>query len=174
MNPAVPRDAFRSFLERAEDDGWIASYKWVSADTWVQLREKLGGAAVAGVSRTHKKGTDGVWWAVEVESHEGTSVGVDLEMLIERPVLDRPDWILRRLGMSKGASPKNIIEEWSLRESAFKALAPDNARVTLSQLRHTSPNTLSLLTQTGEKSIQVRSMWSGKWCLTLGWRTVTV
>lgn len=170
MGPG-PKDGFRSFLERAEDDGWIASFKWIGAETWPALKEKLGGPAVAGISRTHKKALDGNWWALEVEAHEGTAVGVDLELLFERPILEKPDWIVRRLGMAKAAEPKKIIEEWSAREAAFKALAPDNEKILLSQLRRSAANTLSVLTPKGDRSVQVRSHWNGKWCLSLGWRT---
>lgn len=167
-----PRDGFRSFLERAEDDGWIASYRWVTADSWNLLREKLGGPAKPGISRTHKKGTDGMWWAVEIEAHEGTAVGIDLEILFQRPILEKPDWIVRRLGMARAGTPKSIIEEWSTRECAFKALAPDNQKILLSQLRRTAPTTITVLTQTGDRMVQIRSHWSGHWCLSLGWRTV--
>lgn len=169
---ASPRDGFRSFLERAEDDGWVAGYRWLVGESWPSLREKLGGPPKPGVSRTHKKGTDGRWWALEIEAHEGTAVGIDLEILFERPILERPGWILRRLGIGKPAAPKNLIEEWSSRECVFHALAPENDRVLLSQLRRTAPGTFGVLTQQGDRLVQVRTNWAGKWCLSIGWRSL--
>lgn len=170
MTP-TPRDGLRSFLSRAEDDGWIASHKWVSADSWPALKEKLKGPTAPGFSRTHKKGTDGLWWALEVEAHEGTAVGVDLEILFQRPVLEKPDWILRRLNLARGGTARSIIEEWSSREAAFKSLAPDNQGLLLSQLRRSAPNVLQVLTSQGDRQVQVRTAWTGHWCMSLGWRT---
>jgi|GEM_PF-1073651 len=166
-----PSQGFRSFLERAEEDGWIASYRWFQAETFGLLKLKLNGPAKENFSRTHKKGTDGIWYAVEVEAHYGTSVGVDLELLMPRPILDNPEWIQRRLGMARAGSPRAVIEEWSSREAGFKALAPDNKKIVLSQFRRTAPNSLTVLTQGGEFSVQTRTNWSSKWVMALAWRT---
>jgi hypothetical protein len=166
-----PKIGFRSFLEKAENDGWIASYRWITGDSWGLLKNKLNGPAAEGFSRSHKKFTDGQWWAVEVEAHDGTVVGIDLELLLSRPILDKPDWITRRLALSKAGTPQKIIEEWSSREAAFKALAPDNSKLLLSQLRWTAPNTLGVFSTAGERLVQIRSFWYGKWCLCLGWRS---
>jgi hypothetical protein len=166
-----PRDTFRNFLERAEQDAWISSYRWVTADSYSQLKSKLGGPRTEGVSRTHKKGTDGVWWALEVEAHEGTKVGVDLEIHIARPVLDDPEWITERLNISRSSSPTKILEEWSSREAAFKSLWPDNEKILMSHFRRSAPNALSVFTPQGDKSIQVRTSWAGKWLLSLAWKS---
>lgn len=170
---ANPRDGFRSFLDKAESDGWIAGYKWVCSEHFGQLRDKLGGIGpVEEKSRSHKKGTDGLWWGVEVEAHYGTSVGVDLEFLMQRPILDDPTWITTRLGIARNTQPKNILEEWSSRESAFKALAPNNQKILISQFRRSAPGTLTVYTAEGERNVQLRSAWSGRWVLTLAWRTL--
>ncbi len=169
----APKNAFKAFLERAENDGWIASYKWHEAETFGLLRQKLKGPVKEGFSRSHKKGTDGHWWGVEVEAHFGTSVGIDLEILISRPILDNPSWITQRLNIARTSSPKNIIEEWSVRESAFKALSPDNDKIVVSQFRKTAPNTLTVYTNHGDKSVQTRATWAGKWMLSLAWRTTS-
>jgi hypothetical protein len=168
-----PREAFRSFLNRAEDDGWIAGFKWHEADSWPALKKQFKGPPGPGVRRCHKKGIDGLWWALEIEAFDGTSVGLDLELLYDRPILDRPQRVLRKLGISKPPSPKALIEEWSLRESVYQALGEDLGLVNLSQIRRTAPNTYGILIKTGERSVQVRSAWGDQWCLSLGWRSVT-
>jgi len=167
-----PKEAFRAFLEKAESDSWIAAYTWFSAESFGQLKSKMK-KIKEGFSRTHKKGTDGLWWGLEVEAHFGTVVGVDLELLMERPILEKPDWITTRLGMSRTSTPKQILEEWSLRESSFKAFAPNNEKILLSQFRRTAPNTFSLLSATGERSVQTRASWSSRWVATLAWRSTT-
>ncbi len=173
FDPLAPKNAFRAFLERAEDDGWIASYRWFEAESYGLLKQKLKGPCPESFSRTHKKGTDGLWWAVEVEGHDGTAVGIDLEILISRPILDQPSWISHRLNLPRNLNPQKILEEWSSREAAFKALAPDNKNVFMSQFKRTAPNTLTLYTATSDKSLQVRTNWAGKWLMTLAWRSLT-
>jgi hypothetical protein len=169
-----PQDGFKSFLEKAEADGWIASYKWVGADSFGLLRQKLGGKKTSDeISRTHKKGTDGRWWSCEVEAHYGTSVGVDLELLISRPILEDPTWICNRLNLPRNLSPKNLLEEWTSREAAFKSLAPDNKGLKISQFRKSGTGSYTIFTPNGEKSMQVRSATNGKWILTLAWRSLT-
>jgi hypothetical protein len=169
-----PQDGFRSFLEKAEADGWIASYKWTGAESFGLLRQKLGGKKTSDeISRTHKKGTDGRWWACEVEAHYGTSVGVDLELLISRPILEDPTWISNRLGLSRNLTPKLLLEEWSCREAAFKAMAPDNKGIRMTQIRRTGTGSYTVYSPSGEKSLQVRSFMNGKWLLTLAWRSLT-
>lgn len=173
FDQTAPKNAFRAFLERAEDDGWIASYRWFEAESYGLLKQKLKGPCPEGFSRTHKKSTDGLWWAVEVESHDGTAVGIDLEILISRPILDNPSWITRRLNIPRNQNPQKILEEWSGREAAFKALAPKNENVFVSQFKRTAPNTLTLFTATSDVSVQVRTSWAGKWLMTLAWRSLT-
>lgn len=169
-----PQNAFRNFLEKAESDGWIASYKWVNAESFGLLRQKLGGKKQSEeISRTHKKGTDGKWWSVEVEAHYGTAVGIDLELLISRPILEDPVWISNRLGISRNLSPKGILEEWSAREATFKSLAPENRGLLLSQIRKTGTGAYTAYFPGGEKSVQVRSLLMGKWLLTLAWRSLS-
>ena len=167
-----PREAFKSFLDRAEDDGWLSSYKWHSADTFGLLRMKLNGSVREGWTRTHKKSTDGTWWALEIQAHDGTSIGVDLEILIERPILDNPQWITNRLNMPRHSQPRQILEEWSCRESAFKALAPDNSKILLGQFRRSAANTLTVLSQSSDRSVQTRASWAGRWVLSLAWRSL--
>ncbi len=172
MDIKKPSDAFRSFLDRAEEDGWIAGYKWYSSESFVLLKDKMGPPKEDHI-RASKRGTDGVWWVCDIEPHYGTSIGADLEILLPRPILDQPERILNRLGMSRGAAPKVIIEEWSARNAAFKALAPDNSRVLLSQFRRTAPGTYTVYTPQGDRSVQVRTMWSTKWVFCLAWRSQT-
>ncbi len=167
----TPKDAFRNFLEKAEADAWIASYKWFSAESFLDLREQMKGSAASGISRTHKRGTDGVWWGLEVEGHEGTGVGVDLEIFVERPVLNEPSWITGRLGLPRNTTPNKILEEWCVRESAFKSLAPNNDQILLSHFKRSAPNTLSIYSPKGDLSVQIRSFWSQKWVLSLAWRS---
>jgi hypothetical protein len=169
---AAPREGFRSFLNKAEVDGWIAGARWRHSDSYVLLKNDLGPSRLAdGFSRTHKKGTDGIWWACEVEAHYGTTVGLDLEILISRPILDDPTWISRRLGISRPATPKATLEEWSHREAVYKALYPGNEHLRLSQIRRSGASLYSVFTPQGESSVQVRSSWHGKWLLTLAWRS---
>ena len=169
-----PQSGFKSFLEKAEADGWIASYKWQNAETFGLLRQKLGGKNTKEeISRTHKKGTDGKWWSCEVEAHYGTAVGVDLELLISRPILEDPAWISNRLGLARNLSPKALLEEWSSREAVFKSLAPDNKGMLLSQIRKSGNGTYTAFSHTSEKSAQVRSAVVGKWMLTLAWRSLS-
>ena len=168
------KDAFRNFLEKAENDAWIAGYKWFSADTFAHLRQKMGGPkTAANISRTHKRSTDGLWWAVEVEAFDGTQVGVDLEAYISRPLLNEPAWITERLGISKSTTPQKILEEWSCREAAFKALAPQNAGVLMSHFKRSATNTFAVRGPGGDRSVQVRSAWSGRWVLSLAWRSLS-
>jgi 4'-phosphopantetheinyl transferase EntD len=169
------KDAFRSFLGQAEDDGWIAGYKWYQAESYTALRHLLGPPGHReGFSRTHKKGNDGTWWALEVEMHDRTGVGVDLEVLMERPILSNPRWITERLGISRSATPKIIIEEWSAREAAFKALYPHNENVFLSQFRRAQGGRYEILTAQGAQSLQVKSAWQQTWVLSLAWRSVVL
>ena len=166
-------NSMKAFLEKAENDGWIAGYKWFDGDTFGLLKQKLKGPCKESFSRTHKKGTDGHWWALEVEAHFGTAVGVDLEILISRPILDRPHWITQRLGLGRTSGPKAILEEWSMREAAFKAIRPDNEGLVVSQFRRTAPNTYTVYANIGERSVQTRAFWAGKWLLSLAWRTIS-
>ena len=167
----TPKDAFRTFLERIQDDGWISDYKWVQAESYPALKQKLGKVDPLTHSRSHKKAMDGTWWALDVEAFDGTSVGVDLELLIQRPILDNPEWITNRLGIARTSTPKNIIEEWSLREASFKAFYPGNSKMLLSQFKRTSPQVYSIYSQKGDLSVQVRSAWIGPWVLSFAWRT---
>lgn len=174
MDNRSPKEGFRGLLDRAEEDGWIASYRWVTAETFGLLKLRLGGPPKEGFSRTQKRGTDGMWYALEVEAHYGTSVGVDLELLMPRPILDNPEWILRRLGMTRVASPRAIIEEWSAREAAYKALTMGASNpIQVSQFRRTAPGTLTIYTPGGDQAVQVRNAWAAKWVLSLGWRSLT-
>ncbi len=173
MDNRSPKDGFRGLLDRAEEDGWIASYRWVVAETFGLLKIRLGGPCKEGFSRTQKRGTDGNWYALEVEAHYGTSVGVDLELLMPRPILDNPEWIMRRMGMTRVASPRAIIEEWSSREAAYRALTASNINLKVSQFRRTAPGTLTMYTPTGDQAVQVRNAWAEKWVLSLGWRSLT-
>jgi hypothetical protein len=165
----LPKDGFRNFLSKAENDAWLASYKWTVADNYPQLKLKLGGPRAENSSRTHKKGTDGSWWALDAEAHEGTQIGVDLELFMTRPILTDPDWITRRLNLSRSLSPQKILEEWSAREASFKALAPNNGKILMSHFKRTSPTALSVFTPQGDRSIQVRTAWAGKWLLSIAW-----
>jgi hypothetical protein len=166
-----PRDGFRNFLERAENDSWIASYRWFHAESFGSLKKKMG-LIEANYSRTHKRGTDGIWWGLEVEAHEGTCIGVDLEIMISRPLLDDPEWITTRLNIPRGSTSQKIMEEWSNREAAFKSFAPDNSRMLLSQFRRTAPHTLGIFAPEGERSAQVRTHWAGRWVVSLAWRSL--
>jgi hypothetical protein len=166
-----PRDSFRNFLERAEQDAWIASYKWFVAETFGFLKIKMGKLPGENYSRSHKRGTDGLWYGVEVEAHEGTGIGVDLELLVSRPILDDPSWITTRLNMPRTSSPQKILEEWSAREAAFKSLAPNNQGVLVSHFRRSAPGTLALFSPQGESLIQTRTSVSQKWVLSLAWRS---
>ena len=165
----TPREGFKNFLDRAENDAWIAGFKWVSGDSYAQIKSKLKGARADSVSRTHKKGTDGIWWALETEAHEGTHVGVDLELFMTRPILVNTEWITGRLNISRTLSPQKILEEWSAREAAFKALAPHNDKILMSHFRRSAPHTLTVFTPRGDRSVQVRTAWAGKWLLSLAW-----
>jgi len=165
----APRDGFKNFLEKAENDSWIAGFRWVKGDTYPQIKSQLSTKRAENVSRTHKKGTDGVWWALETEAHYGTHVGVDLELFMVRPILVNSEWITNRLNLSRQLSPQKILEEWSAREAAFKALAPNNEKVLMSHFKRTSPNTMTVFTPQGDRMIQVRTSWAGKWLLSLAW-----
>ncbi len=201
----TPQLGFKNFLERAEQDGWISKYRWAKAESLKELREKLGGIRKPNTSRTHKRGTDGIWWGLEVEPDYGTAVGVDIELLVDRPVLQNPQWIAERMGLGRVSNPKEIIEEWSRREAAFKAVsmqfeelhaqenkvvslaptadgsAPSVAatkesvfqppRILISQFKRAGANTLSVYTPRGDRSIQTRCHWSGRWVLSLTWCT---
>jgi hypothetical protein len=165
-----PPDGFKNFLERATQDGWITQYRWESSDSFEALRKKLGKKRKEGFTRTHKRGTDGVWWGLELESDFGSSAGVDLEILISRPILDNPAWILERLGLGRSLNARQILEEWSCRESAFKALTPDNEGLLMSQMKRISPGTLNVFSPKGDRSVQTRAAWAGKWVLSMAWR----
>jgi len=162
--------AFRNFLSRAEDDGWIASYNWRSKESFILLREEMKQDGHELGSRTHKKGTNGVWWGLSVEAQYGTSIGVDLEFLIERPILDNPEWISNRLGISRSSSSKEVLEEWACREAAFKCLAPLNKGVFLSQFRKSAAGKYTIFINGQDMNIQTKVHWWEKWILTLAWR----
>jgi hypothetical protein len=166
-----PKDAFRNFLEKAENDAWIASYKWTSGETFGELKKKLKYPCPSEISRTHKKGSDGFWWALEVEAHEGTQVGVDLEIFMSRPILTRPKWITERLNLPESTQPQKILEEWSSREAAFKSFRPDNDKMLLSQFKRGAHGAYTVFGSFGEKPCQVRNAWAGKWVLSLAWRS---
>lgn len=167
-----PQDAFRSFLERAENDAWIASYKWFRAESFGLLKNKLKYPCPENVSRSHKRSTDGTWWALDVEAHDGTKVGVDLELFVSRPVLERPEWISERLSIARGLSPQKILEEWCSREAAFKAFAPENQKILLSQIRKSPQGNYAVFSPQGERSCQVRLQMSGRWIVSLAWRSI--
>lgn len=164
------KTAFRNFLGRAEDDGWIASYQWSSKDSFVLLREEMNAVDYELGSRTHKKSTDGIWWGLNVEAQFGTSIGVDLELLIERPILNNPEWISNRLGISRSSSSKEVLEEWACREAAFKCLAPNNKGLYLSQFRKVAPGKYTIFMNGQDLNIQTKMHWWEKWLLALAWR----
>lgn len=169
---ANPRDGFRSFLEKAESDGWIAGFNWIQAENFFQLRQKMGGLnSSEDHSKTYKRSTDGKWWGIDVEAHYGTAIGIDLDLLMPRPVLEDSSWITTRLGISRSMPPRNILEEWSARASAFRALAPENEKINISQFRRTAPATLTVYTPEGERNVQIRTAWMGRWVFNLAWRT---
>ena len=109
-----PQHGFRNFLEKAEQDGWIAGYRWASSDSLKLLRSQLGGKRKPEVSRTHKRGTDGMWYGLEVESDYGACVGVDLELLVSRPILDRPEWLAQRFEGFAGELRKFVQEQYAV------------------------------------------------------------
>jgi hypothetical protein len=165
------RISFRNFLERAQDESWIASYEWYKEDNFKKLKQNMKKVSYDIGSTSHKKSTDGNFWGIIVECFEGTSIGVDLELLIDRPVLKNTEWLSQRFGISKSSTPKQIMEEWACREAAFKCFAPDNQNLYLSQIRKSAPNTYSIFSTGGGRSVQTRIMWRDNWVLALAWRS---
>jgi len=164
------QNAFRAFLNRAEDDGWISSYKWFEGESFVLLREEMNSHVYEIGSRSHKKATNGTWLGLAVEADYGTAIGVDLELLIERPILNDPTWLSQRLGLSRHTTPKEILEDWSCREAAFKCLAPHNKGRYLSQFRKEGPGKYAIFMNGEDRYIQTKTLWWEKWVLALAWR----
>lgn len=171
MNPKI---YFRNFLENAEDRGWVASYKWTVADTYQEMKSKLAPADYLKGSRSHKKGFEAKWWAIDVEAHEGTNIGIDLEILADRRILRKPQWLINRFHLEVSAEPKKVVEEWSKRESVFKALAPDNEKLTLQQIRRTGPDRYTAFINGKDINVQTKSHWSEYWFISMAWRSLEI
>jgi hypothetical protein len=168
------RLAFRNFLDRAQDESWIVSFDWYVESHFAKLREKMQTPQTPELfSKTHKKATDGQWWGLKVESAEDTAIGVDMEILIDRPILKNTDWIIRRLNLPRTSTPKQILEEWSCREAAYKCLAPDNAGLLLPQIRKSTGSSYYVQLAGREITMQTRLMWRDNWLLALAWRSRT-
>ena len=165
------RLAFRNFLERAQDESWIVSYDWQTTDSFKSIREKFSKYSGETFSKTHKRAPDGKWWGVSVEAYEDTFIGIDLEYLSERPILKSPEWLAQRLNMGRTSTSKQVLEEWSCRESAFKSLVNLNQNLVLSQFRKSGASGYNVPTPEGEKIIQTRLMWRDNWLLSLAWRS---
>lgn len=169
----TPKEIFSKFLSTAQDQMWVDQFQWFSFDSFGELRAKLGSAKLSEInSRTHKKAPDGKLWCLEIEGFEGSSVGIDLEFICERPIFKNPQWFMDRLGIRKNPGPVGLLEEWSQREAAFKALWPLNESLTVSQFRKIAPGVFSVEAGGSEQSVQVKSYTHESWILSLAWRLV--
>ncbi len=165
-----PRDLFNKFLSTAQDQMWVDSFEWRPFEDFSEYRKSMQARPISRThSRTHKRATDGTLWVLDVEGFEGASIGVDLEFICERPILKRPEWLIERLALRKNPGSAGLLEEWSQREAAFKALWPNNEKVLLSSFRRTGQHSLGVDFVTGQQNIQVKSIVAENWILSLAW-----
>lgn len=137
------RSALDSFLNEALRLGEIDQFEVVEAADLTLLRRELGSTSVPGYSRTHKVNPDGGsfigFW---VKAPAGVSVGVDLEfekMDSSRNQLRRT--AAEKLGLSKEASGKDVLEEWAVREACYKAISHFGERdPNFQDIRRSRPN----------------------------------
>lgn len=173
----TPPSGFENFLSQAIREKWIRTYVWAHGPSIEDVRARLDGPCPLGSSRSHKKSPDG-FLGIQVESVEGYSVGVDLEFQSDRKIWRDVTWLARRLALPDSASAREVLEEWTAREAAFKAatrvLSPrgvSNAPVNLGLFARESSDRLVLPLKGREIHFEVRTQWSTPWVLTLA-RTV--
>jgi hypothetical protein len=167
-----PKQSFEDFLVKATSDSWIKSYVWTESTTSADLRAQMGSLAL-GFTRTHKTGPDGRLWALDVEFAPGTVVGVDLELIEDRPILQNPAWLAQRFGLDADTcDTKTLLHEWVCREAVFKALAPQNSELMLSSFYKVDEKTYGVTDDESAGTIETLVSWSPQWVMALARRPV--
>lgn len=167
-----PQNSFEDFLAKAVGDSWIESYRWTEASSSAALKSQMGQLA-RGYSRTNKTAPDGALWALEVQAKPGIVVGVDLELIKDRPILQNPQWLADRFQLTgESCTPKKILEEWVSREAVFKALAPQNGHLMLSSFYKMNDTTYGVIDDVTRTSIETCIAWSETWVLALARRFI--
>jgi hypothetical protein len=161
-----PEEAFHAFLSEYQRKGWIHSWTWNP-----KKRESL----LPEFSKSHKAAQDGVLYQIEVESPRGYRTGVDLEYYqANRPIFQNKDWLERRLKIPSATlgalSAPQLLEQWSYREAAFKALYPHNVGIVLSHFEIVNEEKLRLALGETEYIFALAGEWQGPWFLALARR----
>ena len=165
-----PEHSFADFLAEAVKTSWIQSFRWTAANTSADLKAQMG-TLPQGYSRTHKTGPDGALWALDVQAKPGSVVGVDLEIIKDRPILQNPQWLADRFQLTgESCTPKNLLEEWVCREAVFKALAPDNGHLMLSSFYKMGDTTYGVIDDVTRMAVETRVEWGKVWVLALARR----
>jgi len=162
-----PDEAFEDFLIEHIQKGWLKTFAWLGS------KPKKGLELSA--SRSHKNDEHRKQWLIEIESASGFRSGVDLEYLVEgRPLFQNPDWLQRRFKIPsatlRALSATELLEEWSYREAAFKALYPYNEGVLLSDFQRPSPSEMIFQGGAEELRFSLAGAWRGPWFLALARR----
>lgn len=161
-----PKDSFETFLNQLVEDRWMSSFVWTHATSHSELKSQKKKLS-EGWSRSHKASAEGEIWCVDIEALPGMSVGVDLELVTSRPILENPKWLAERFGMDPVSStPQFLLEEWVSREAVFKACVPDNADLMLSSFYRVQPGVYGLVKQAQDSS---RLLLETRLCLTSNW-----
>nr|MCU0721122.1 hypothetical protein [Pirellula sp.] len=158
--------AFHAFLSEYQRKGWIHSW------TWNPFKRE---ALMPEFSKTNKESQDGVMYQLEIESSLGYRTGVDLEYYLpDRPIFQNKDWLERRLKIPSATigalSAEQLLEQWSFREAAFKALYPHNLGVVLSDFEIVGEDKLRLALNEEEYLFALAGEWQGPWFLALARR----
>ena len=167
-----PEQSFEGFLAKAVSDSWIDSYVWRVASSSSELKSQTG-ALAPGFSRTNKTASDGTLWALDIKAVPGTVVGVDLELIKDRPILQSPQWLAQRFQLSpESYTSQTLLEEWVCREAVFKALAPNNGHLMLSSFYKKSDHLYGVIDDPVDASVEVLVSWSYLWVLAIARRFV--
>jgi len=165
---------FAGFLEGLKNSGWITHAKWTRAESQEELKSRMGKApGIPGTTRSHKKDAAGIHWGIDIVGPGKTVVGVDLEVMTKRRILNEDSaWFAERLSLDPKTEPRNLIEEWCVRESSLKALSlatgardlivADFERRDLQWIQYKGAHEQY-------KSIQIeyKIQWSGDWVLSV-------
>ncbi|MEO5668110.1 MAG: hypothetical protein ABIR96_08625 [Bdellovibrionota bacterium] len=157
--PLRPDVAFAAYLDALIQKSWIKRYSWSPV-----RRTGLDAA----FSKTHKTDDAGTAWQIEIESCQGGRSGIDLEYFDEgRPLFQNKDWLERRLKIPaatiRSLSASELLEEWSYREAAFKALYPHNHGVVLSDFQRPSRTEMRFQRDEEEYHFTLSGEWQGPW-----------
>jgi hypothetical protein len=127
----------RKFLRGRKSSKFLKSFRIKVFANQLELKSAWGKTDLSKAVRSHKKIAGLGTLVVEIEKNPGCGLGFDLESLamLTRPLFVEKRFLQKRFRVSRNLSSPELLQQWILREAAFKALYPNNFGVVLSQFK---------------------------------------